>query len=56
MTTRGANPTNEVKTILEPQPVSSADLEWLAARRVGRMPPGEDVGAPLTRLRDEEER
>jgi hypothetical protein len=56
MTARGASSTNGRKNIPKPQPVSSADLEWLAARRVGRMPPGEDAGALLTRLRDEAER
>ncbi len=55
MTTRDAAPTNEPKTIPEPQPVSLADLEWLAARRVGHMPTGEDAGSLLTRLRDEAE-
>jgi hypothetical protein len=56
MTDRGAKPTNELETIPEPQPVSAADLEWLAARRVGRMRTREDAGALLTRLRDEGER
>jgi hypothetical protein len=56
MTTRGANPTNELKAISEPQPVSLADLKWLAPRRVRGMPPQEDAGVLLTRLRDEGER
>jgi hypothetical protein len=55
MTTHGATPTKECKTIPEPQPVSLADLEWLAARRVGRMPTREDAGTLLTWLRDEGE-
>ena len=56
MTTRGANPTSELKAIPDLQPVSAADLEWLSARRVGRIQTREDAGALLTRLRDEGER
>jgi hypothetical protein len=56
MTTRGGTPGIALQAIPEPQPVSSADLEWLAARRVGRMPTREDASALLTRLRDEGER
>jgi hypothetical protein len=37
-------------------PVSPADLDWLAERRVGRASVAENAGDLLTRLRDEQER
>lgn len=36
-----------------PGPVTAADLDWLAARRVGRKG-AEDAGAFISRMRDEE--
>jgi hypothetical protein len=39
-----------------PRPVSPADLDWLAERRIGRAPAAEDAGLLLTKLRDEPER
>jgi hypothetical protein len=37
-------------------PVSAADLDWLAERRVGRASVTENAGDLLTKLRDEQER
>ena len=37
-------------------PVSAADLDWLAERRVGRASVAENAGDLLTKLRDEQER
>ncbi len=36
--------------------VTAADLDWLAARRVGRIIPSEDAGTFVSRMRDEDER
>lgn len=47
----------ELRAIPEPaRPVSPADLDWLAERRIGRTPPAENAGELLTKLRDEQER
>jgi prevent-host-death family protein len=55
--TRYGRPMVELKPIDEPaRAVSAADLDWLAAHRVGRMPTTEDAGALVERLRDEGER
>jgi antitoxin (DNA-binding transcriptional repressor) of toxin-antitoxin stability system len=37
------------------RPVTEADLDWLAARRVGRVMPAEDAGTLVRRMRDEDE-
>jgi prevent-host-death family protein len=37
------------------RPVTEADLDWLAARRVGRFMPAEDAGTLVRRMRDEDE-
>ena len=37
-------------------PVSPADLDWLAERRIGRAPVTENAGVLLTKLRDEQQR
>ena len=37
-------------------PVSPADLDWLAERRIGRSPATENAGVLLTKLRDEQQR
>ena len=55
--TRHGRPVVELKAVTEPVlPVSPADLDWLAERRVGRQSAGEDAGELLTKLRDEQER
>jgi hypothetical protein len=47
----------ELKAVVEPvHPVSAADLDWLAERRVGRASVAENAGDLLTKLRDEQER
>jgi prevent-host-death family protein len=37
------------------RPVTEADLDWLAARRVGRVMPAEDAGTLVRRMRDGDE-
>jgi prevent-host-death family protein len=55
--TRHGRPVVELRPIPEPaRSVTSADLDWVAAHRVGRAPANEDAGTLLTRLRDETER
>jgi len=55
--TRHGRAVVELKAVAEPvHPVSAADLDWLAERRVGRGSVGENAGDLLTRLRDEQER
>jgi prevent-host-death family protein len=55
--TRHGRPVVELKAIAKPQrKITPADLDWLAARRVGKKIPGEDAGAFVSRMRDEEQR
>ena len=55
--TRHGNPVVTLRPVAKPsRPVSAADLDWLAAHRVGRIPPAEDAGTLVSKLRDEEER
>jgi prevent-host-death family protein len=55
--TRHGRPMVELKPVDEPaQPLSAADLDWLAAHRVGRAPGSEDAGRLVERMRDESER
>ncbi len=54
--TRHGHPVVELKPLRPPAArVSEADLEWLKARRVGRLPAKTDAGALLSRMRDEEQ-
>ena len=54
--TRHGHPVVELKPVAAGAvPVTAADLDWLAARRVGRKG-AEDAGAFVSRMRDEEER
>jgi len=54
--TRHGRPTVELKPMLaRVRPVSIEDLDWLAARRVGRTAPI-DAGSFLSQARDEDER
>ena len=55
--TRHGRPVVELKPIPEvARPISSADLDWLAAHRAGVRPAKDDAGKLLMRLRDEDER
>ena len=55
--TRHGKPVAELRPIPPtPRPVTTADLEWLAARRITRQNPTEDAGSLLSRMRDEEQR
>jgi prevent-host-death family protein len=55
--TRHGRPVVAIRAVREvPHPVSAAELDWLAERRVGLVPAGEDAGMLLTKLRDEQER
>jgi antitoxin (DNA-binding transcriptional repressor) of toxin-antitoxin stability system len=55
--TRHGRPVVELKAIPRPaKPVTSADLDWLAARRVGQKMPDDDAGTFVSKMRDEDER
>ena len=55
--TRHGHPVVELRPIPKPvRPVSQADLDWLAARRVGKVSAREDAGTFVSRMRDEDER
>ena len=57
MITRHGRPVVELKAIPRPaKPVTSADLDWLAARRVGQKMPDDDAGTFVSKMRDEDER
>lgn len=57
--TRHGHPVVELKPAAglearKPRPMTQADLDWLAERRVGRKMPKEDAGALVSRMRDED--
>ena len=55
--TRHGRPVVELKPMDDAaHPMSSADLDWIAAHRVGRTAANEDSGALVERMRDESER
>ena len=55
--TRYGRPVTELKPIPErARCVSATDLDWLAARRIGRLSAAENTGTLVNGLRDEEER
>ncbi len=55
--TRHGRSVVEIKPILEPaRPVSAADLDWLAARRVKTTGVTEDAAALVSKMRDEAEK
>jgi prevent-host-death family protein len=55
--TRHGRPVVELKPIPEPaRPVSAADLDWLAARRVKIRGRKKNAGEFVSRMRDEENR
>jgi antitoxin (DNA-binding transcriptional repressor) of toxin-antitoxin stability system len=55
--TRDGQAVVELKAIAKSQPkkpITSEDLDWLAAHRVGRKSPKEDAGTFVSRMRDED--
>lgn len=53
--TKHGRPVVELKPIPEPpRPITDADLDWLAKRRVGRGRPGIDAGTLVSQMRDED--
>jgi prevent-host-death family protein len=55
--TRHGHPVVELKPIPEPiRPISAADVDWLAARRVKTRRVTEDAAALVSRMRDEGEK
>jgi prevent-host-death family protein len=55
--TRHGCPVVELKPVQPPaRAVSGADLDWLAARRVGATPPRRDAGRLVSGMRDEDDR
>jgi prevent-host-death family protein len=58
--TRRGEPVVELKPVRPatvragPGPITQADIDWLRARRVGRIPAKTDAGTLLSQLRDEE--
>jgi prevent-host-death family protein len=55
--TRHGQPVVELRPVRPPaRPMTDADLDWIAERRVGKRVPAEDAGTLLQRLRDESER
>ena len=54
--TRDGRPVVELKPVRRTvRPISAADLDWLAARRVGTRVRTLDAGTLLSRMRDEED-
>jgi len=55
--TRHGHPVIELRPLVAPvRPITPADLDWLASRRVGRLSLDEDAGQFVSRMRDEEDR
>ena len=55
--TRHGRPVVELRPVRQAaRPVTGADLDWLAARRVAATRPEEDAGSLLSRMRDDEDR
>ena len=53
--TRHGRPVAELRAIPQPpRRITAEDLDWLAARRVGRRRPGLDAGTLVSRMRDED--
>jgi prevent-host-death family protein len=54
--TRHGRPVAELRSIPEPaRAVTKEDLDWLAARRVGKKVPPENAATLVSRMRDEGE-
>ncbi len=55
--TRHGHPVVELRPVQPPaRAVSSDDLDWLAARRIGAKPAESDAGLLVSGMRDEEDR
>ena len=55
--TRRGEPVVELKPLRPaPRPITDADIEWLRARRVGRVMPKTDAGKLVSDMRDEGEK
>ena len=55
--TRRGEPVVELKPVRPaPRPITDADIEWLRARRVGRVMPKTDAGNLVSDMRDEGEK
>ena len=55
--TRHGHPVVELRSLPRPaSPVSAADLDWLAAHRVGTGPTPRDSATLLSEMRDEDDR
>ena len=55
--TRRGKPVVELRPVPEPaRPISPADLDWLAVRRIGRLSAKGDAGTLVSRMRDDEAR
>lgn len=55
--TRHGQPVVELKPIAKPaRPVSGADLDWLAKRRIARRSTTQDAGKLVSDMRDEDQR
>jgi prevent-host-death family protein len=53
--TRHGHPVVELKAVSKPaRPITKADLDWLAERRVGRISKTEDAGSLVSKMRDED--
>lgn len=53
--TRRGQPVVELKPVKPPpRPITDADIEWLRARRVGRVPAKTDAATLVRQMRDEE--
>lgn len=53
--TKHGRPVAEIRPLApKPAPITKADLEWLAKRRVGRKMPRENAADQLSRMRDED--
>ena len=53
---RHGRPVAELKAIPpRAKPVTPADLDWLAERRLGRRPSDEDAGTFISKMRDKDE-
>jgi len=53
--TRHGRPVVELHAVKPaPRPISDADLDWLAERRMGRVSPSCDAGELVRQMRDED--
>jgi len=53
--TRHGQPVVEIKPVAKrAQPITQADVDWLARRRVGRKPANPDAATLISKMRDED--